>query len=336
MAWIESHQELGRHPKTRRLARILGISLPAAVGHLHYLWWWALDFAEDGDLSGYDSYEIAEAAMWEGDPDEFVDALIHCGPGGMAGFLDRTGDGGLVLHDWDEYAGRLIERRARDRERKRRERAAKRASRDDDDVRETSAGRPQDVHGKSGATVPITEPIQYLGGGIYDNALGTREDEESATSGYQPATATDVMIADDSITPGRFFERLWGVYPPTIDQLLTDYADKLHPSAIKWAIWEARLAGQRRASYLRSILDRLVAQGLTTAAAAQQYEEERRQRDRDRPPAAASMDGAPNASAYTEIDRETVERYAALIYAAGEAAVADDASGSAVAEDKPP
>src|SRR5690606_16313817 len=125
-------------------------------------------------------------------------------------------------------------------------------------------------------------------------------------------------------------------YPPTIDQLLTDYAEKLHPSAIKWAIWEARLAGQRRASYLRAILDRLVAQGLTTAAAAQQYEEERRQRDRDRPPA-ASMDGAPNASAYTEIDRETVERYAALIYAAGEAAVADDAgAGSEVAADKPP
>jgi len=330
MAWIESHQELGRHPKTRRLARMLGISLPAAVGHLHYLWWWALDFAEDGDLSDYDRYEIAEAALWEGDPDEFVDALIH------ARFVDQTGDGGLALHDWDEYAGRLIERRARDRERKRRERAAKRASRDDGDVHQTSAGRPQDVRETSCATVPIPEPIQYLSGGIYDDALGTREDEESATSGYQPATATDVMIADDSITPAAFFERLWGVYPPTIDQLIADYEGRLHASAIKWAIWEARLAGQRRASYLRAILDRLVAQGLTTAAAAQQYEEERRQRDRDRPPAAASMDGAPNAAAYAEIDRETVERYAALIYAAGEAAVADDAGGSAVAPDKPP
>jgi len=145
------------------------------------------------------------------------------------------------------------------------------------------------------------------------------------------------MIADDSISPAQFFERLWSVYPTTIDDLLSSYEGRLHPSAIKWAIWEARLAGQRRASYLRAILDRLVAQGLTTAAAAQQYEEERRQRDRDRPPAAASMDGAPNAGAYQEIDRETVERYAALIYAAGEAAVADDAgAGSAVAADKPP
>lgn len=332
MAWIESHQELGRHPKTRRLARMLGISLPAAVGHLHYLWWWAMDFAEDGDLSGYDSYEIAEAAMWEGDPDEIVDALVH------ARFLDRTGDGGLVLHDWDEYAGRLIERRARDRERKRRERAAKRASRDARDVRETSAGHPRDIRETSCATVPYQD--HNLTSGSIDNALGTRKeiattaDDTPTASGFQPATATDVMIADDSITPAAFFERLWGVYPPTIDDLLSSYADKLHPSAVKWAIWEARLAGQRRASYLRAILDRLVAQGLTTAAAAQAYEE-RRQRERDRPPKAASMDGAPNAGAYREIDRETVDRYAALIYAAGEAAVADDAD-AATAADKPP
>src|SRR5690606_32756896 len=119
------------------------------------------------------------------------------------------------------------------------------------------------------------------------------------------------------------------------------YEGRLHPSAIKWAIWEARLAGQRRASYLRAILDRLVAQGLTTAAAAQAYEEERRHRDRDRPPAAAGMDGAPNAAAYTESDRETVNRYAAAIYAAADAAamplreVAAGAEELAAGEDAP-
>lgn len=338
MAWIESHQELGRHPKTRRLARMLGISLPAAVGHLHYLWWWALDFAEDGDLSGYDSYEIAEAAMWEGDPDEIVDALVH------AQFLDRTGDGGLVLHDWDEYAGRLIERRARDRERKRRERAAKRASRGDGDVRETSAGHPQDIRETSCATVPYHNHNRTSGS--IDNALGTRKEmasndarSDADRSGFQPATAAHLGIDDDSITPGRYFERLWGVYPQTIDDLFQGYEDKLHPSAIKWAVYEARIAGQRRASYLRAILDRLVAQGLTTAAAAQADADSRYQRQAAGAEVAATRDrsheGAPNASAYQEIDRETVDRYAALIYAAGEAAVADDA-GAATAPDKPP
>lgn len=87
---------------------MLGISVPAAIGHLHCLWWWALDYAEDGDLSVFDAEDIADAAMWDGDPQAFVDALIACGPSGRAGFVERTPDGGLRLHDWEEYAGRLI------------------------------------------------------------------------------------------------------------------------------------------------------------------------------------------------------------------------------------
>ena len=45
MAWIESHQELWRHPKTKKLARLLGVSVPTVVGHLHGIWYWALDFS---------------------------------------------------------------------------------------------------------------------------------------------------------------------------------------------------------------------------------------------------------------------------------------------------
>ena len=51
MAWIESHQELRHHYKTKRLARELKVTVAAAIGHLHCLWWWAIDFAPDGDLS---------------------------------------------------------------------------------------------------------------------------------------------------------------------------------------------------------------------------------------------------------------------------------------------
>jgi len=101
LAWIESHQDLGRHPKTKRLKRRLNISLPAVVGHLHYLWWWALDFAEDGDLSKYDAADIADAAMWEGEPEVWEAALIE------AGFMDED----RTLHDWYEYAGRFIQLR---------------------------------------------------------------------------------------------------------------------------------------------------------------------------------------------------------------------------------
>lgn len=104
MAWIESHQELARHPKTKRLARAAGISIPAAIGHLHLLWWWALDYAQDGDLDGYSAEDIADAAEWSGgDANHFVNALES------AGFLDH--EEGWRIHDWHDYAGRLLEQR---------------------------------------------------------------------------------------------------------------------------------------------------------------------------------------------------------------------------------
>jgi hypothetical protein len=118
MAWIESHQELRDNPKTRKLARALNISIPTAIGHLQCLWWWALDYAQDGDLSKYDDYDIADAMMWEGDPPVLAEAMV-------AARLIEEDVGGRRIHDWREYAGRLIERREKDRERKRNAAAAR-------------------------------------------------------------------------------------------------------------------------------------------------------------------------------------------------------------------
>ena len=105
MAWIESHQELGQHPKTKRLARALQISLPAAIGHLHLLWWWALDYAQDGDLHKYTDEDIADAICWDGDAAQIANALI------TSGFIDQAEGGTRSIHDWYEYAGRLIDQR---------------------------------------------------------------------------------------------------------------------------------------------------------------------------------------------------------------------------------
>lgn len=116
MAWIESHQELIRHPKTKKLSRLLGVSLPTAIGHLHFFWYWALDYAPNGDLSRYDSNDIADACGWEGETNKLIDALTE------SGFVDQE-NYGLQIHDWDEYAGRLIEKREQNRERKKKSRA---------------------------------------------------------------------------------------------------------------------------------------------------------------------------------------------------------------------
>lgn len=116
MAWLESHQSLRDHPKTRKLARILGISVPTAVGHLHCLWWWAMDYSDDGDVSQYDELDIAIGGGWDEDAPAFVRALV------VVGFLDRDDDR-TAVHDWEDYGGKLTRRRKENAERMREARA---------------------------------------------------------------------------------------------------------------------------------------------------------------------------------------------------------------------
>jgi hypothetical protein len=152
MAWIESHQELGRHPKTRRLAKQLGISRPAAVGHLHYLWWWAMDFAQSGDVTDFDSDEIAEAALWDGGSVEFFQALA------TSGFIDVIclpgQDEKCLLHDWHSYAGRLVEKREANAKRMRDARAERQAEAAAPPVNERAAHVQCTDDARAGATVP--------------------------------------------------------------------------------------------------------------------------------------------------------------------------------------
>lgn len=133
MAWIEVHQSLIRHRKTTSLGNLLDVPRMSAVGHIIALWLWALDNTEDGDLTGLDPSVIAVAAEWPGAPEVFVDAAVK------AGFLDRTSDS-LQIHNWMDYAGKLVTQRRKDRERKRAQRM--------------SAGNPSDVRRNSSATVP--------------------------------------------------------------------------------------------------------------------------------------------------------------------------------------
>ncbi len=76
MDWIESHKAILWHRKTGRLMRRLSISRVTAVGHLHCFWWWCTDNAPEGNLTDIDVEDIAQGGLWEGEPQEFVDALI--------------------------------------------------------------------------------------------------------------------------------------------------------------------------------------------------------------------------------------------------------------------
>ena len=102
MAWIEVHQSLPSHRKTRKLARLLGLKppggIPQAIGHMVMLWLWCVDNAQSGDISNIDKGDIADAAGWTRDPDVFVRALTD------SGFLDTDG----MIHDWGDHAGKLV------------------------------------------------------------------------------------------------------------------------------------------------------------------------------------------------------------------------------------
>lgn len=114
MAWIELHQELPRHPKTIRLCAALKIPRPTAIGHLACLWTWAIDFlGKDGDMEDLQSPDIAAAAEWQGDPDQFAAALVK------TGWLDLVHPSSDLLnegaryriHNWSKYIARLIDQR---------------------------------------------------------------------------------------------------------------------------------------------------------------------------------------------------------------------------------
>lgn len=151
MAWIESHQELRDHPKTKRAARTLGISVVQLVGHLHFVWWRALEYAQDGDLAGYEAADIADWAGWEGDPEQFMEALALCGVNRKAGFIEwREETESFWLHDWYEYAGKLLRRRVDNAQRMRNARAS-----ETELPSEQRAGHVQDTcDARAVATVP--------------------------------------------------------------------------------------------------------------------------------------------------------------------------------------
>src|SRR5689334_20552318 len=119
MAWIEVHQAVATHRKTRRLAQLLGVRRAVAVGHLVCFWLWALDNAPDGNLENVDPADIKSAADWPRSAELFINALVG------AGFVDRGSHGeSPQIHDWHDYAGRLLAKRAANAERMRLARSA--------------------------------------------------------------------------------------------------------------------------------------------------------------------------------------------------------------------
>ena len=84
--------------KFRKLMRRLKESQRGIVGLLELLWCNTAKQCPQGDIGRFPDEDIAELVDWDGDPGELVEALVSCG------WLDRSEEHRLLVHDWHEHA----------------------------------------------------------------------------------------------------------------------------------------------------------------------------------------------------------------------------------------
>lgn len=246
MAWIESHQSLPGHPKTKRCARKLKVSIPTMVGLLHLLWYWAMDYAPDGDLTKFEPDDIADAMQWEGDADQLLSVLTD------ARFIDQD-NGHLLIHDWFNYAGRLIEKREQNTQRKRKSREKAKQS----DDRHAFVTRDTTVTNEGVTGLPnqhnqhnITEPNQPY------------QTEQQPTE-PNPINPVGSSRPEFEMNPYRMFENEgFGTISPVIkdqiDDMLITYGERWICEAMKRSV----VAGKRKISYVEGILKNWKAEGI--------------------------------------------------------------------------
>lgn len=211
------------------LAAELDIPDMLAAAHIARLWTWALDNAPNGDLTGLPNRVVAVGAGWTGDPDAFVHASIR------AGWLDREDDR-LMIHDWHDYAGRLIEKREQDRERKRKSRVRHA------DVTRTNEGSHTDV--QRNLTIP-NHTIPDINTPTTTNA---REETDER--------AEEVFCA---------FEREgFGTLSSFLVDELNDMVETYSAEWVIRAMHEAVRSGKRNLKYVGAILKRWKAEGVDT------------------------------------------------------------------------
>ena len=87
------------HRKRKRLRLLLG---SGSTDFLIDLWIATAMTHPSGVLQGMDEIDIALEAGWEGDPQQFVTALVECG------FLEKNDSGAYALHDWSDHQGYVI------------------------------------------------------------------------------------------------------------------------------------------------------------------------------------------------------------------------------------
>ena len=168
------------------------------LGMLVSLWLWALDNTPDGGLDNISNRTIARATRWpEKKADQLMTALIN------NGWIDRSESGGLALHDWSEYGGKLTERRATDRARKQRKNA---------EGRKNSGGIPAEED-RSGNGNP---PLHYT---TLQNTTEQNTTEHQTPVSPDGATGGDACGPDGPAAPAVDYKAIQAMYNATCTSL---------------------------------------------------------------------------------------------------------------------
>ena len=262
--WIKLYNNIWDHKKTFLLADKLKISEIYAAAHLIKLWTWAIDNAQDGDLTDFPNNLIAKAISWTKNPDSFVDACIE------SGWLDRTSDDHLVIHDWNDYSDSLVRRRKYDTDRKRIEREKshdvnKKSAGQNVDVRKTSAGQ------SAGQNVDVRKTS-----GCKEQSRAEQSREEKSVSPRELSTSTSSSSSIESKIAASTadFQRIVtaceseiGLVTPVIHEKIQAFlADGIEPDLVITAFRSASLNNARSFRYVEQILNRCVREKIFTAS----------------------------------------------------------------------
>jgi len=85
------------HPKTHRLAELLGVPDWAALGLLASFWGWAHKFAKHGALTEASFQSAAYSIRYEPGGEMLKEVLV------AAGWVDRRRGRGYLIHDWPDH-----------------------------------------------------------------------------------------------------------------------------------------------------------------------------------------------------------------------------------------
>lgn len=173
-------------PKFKRFKRRLKLSTWGAAGVLELLWNFTCRSAPAGNIGKHSNEDIALGIDWEDDADELVNALVECG------WLDKSAEHRLVVHDWDEHCPTWIKGNNARR----------------------STKKPKDAEQQDVAEQP-TEPERTKYDTKYDSKVETKFDSKSDTTKSIQVSSNQVNSGQANPSPDGAADAAGVGDPPT-------------------------------------------------------------------------------------------------------------------------